>query len=249
MKRPFPPAAPDSLSDRDAIVANDWNAFLALDTVESHWDRSPWPAGARRLYWYLTFEGNADLTRLATECQRGISELRYDAVPDDGLHLTMLRIGPTEDRAGSRLEQLLSQAEASCAAIEPFDIEIGPLSGSAGAARLSVSPWSDLDRLHRALFKAAGGEPQSAERPPFRPHVGIAYSNRRRPAGEVVPLIAEQRTRASVRVPVSDVHMVELRREGRTYRWEPIASIQLRGRREPTPSPAGRSHSLGGHSQ
>jgi 2'-5' RNA ligase len=247
VKRPFPPTLPESLSDREAIVANDWNAFLALDTVESHWDRSPWTADARRLYWYLTFEGNADLTRLATDCQLGISDLRYDAVPDDGLHLTMLRIGPTEDLAGPRLERLLSQAEASCAAIEPFDIEIGPLAGSAGAARLSVSPWSDLDRLHRALFEATKVELPSAERPPFRPHVGVAYSNRGRPTREVLPLIAEQRAREQVRVQVSDVQLVELRRDGQAYRWDPVASVRLQGPAEPVPSPSGLRHSHGGH--
>ncbi|WP_109506835.1 2'-5' RNA ligase family protein [Nocardioides speluncae] len=235
MKRPFPPDLPRSLGDRDAIVANDWDAFLALDTVENHWDRKPWPAGARHLYWYLTFEGNSDLTHLARACQQGIADLRYDAVPDDALHLTMLRVGSAEDLAGPPLERVLKRAEASCAHIEPFEIELGPLSGSAGAARLSVSPWSDLDRLHQALFEATTADLEPTERPPFRPHVGVAYGNRHRPAREVHTLIAEQRTRATVHVAVSDVHLVELRREGRAYKWEPVASVQLRGPAAPVP--------------
>lgn len=228
MTRPFPQAVPDSLSDREAILANDWNAFLALDTVESHWDRSPWTAGERRLYWYLTFE-DTDLIRLATACQRGISELKLDDIPDDGLHLTMLRIGSAQEVRGRQLAQVLARAEAACADIEPFGIEVGPLSGSAGAARLSVTPWHDLDRLHRALYDATSAALQLTERPPFRPHVGIAYGNRRRPARDVVPLIAEQRERAQVQVPVNAVRMVELWREGQAYRWESVASIQLRG--------------------
>lgn len=229
MKRPFPPETPGSLRDREAIVANDWNAFLALNTVESHWDRAPWPKGARRLYWYLTFEAEADLIRLARACQRGISDLEFDSVPDNGLHLTMLRLGPAEEFAASRLARVVAKAEGLCADIEPFDIEVGPLSGSAGAARLSVTPWNDLDRLHRALYEAASAEFQLVERPPFRPHVGIAYGNRRRPTREVIPSIAKQRGRASVLVPVNVVRLVELRREGQTYLWEPIASIQLNG--------------------
>lgn len=247
MKRPFPPSVPESLSDREAIVANDWNAFRALEIVESHWDRSPWPADTRRLYWYLTFEGNADLTRLARDCQRGISDLGYDAVPDDGLHLTLLRIGPSEDLAGPRLAQVIARAEAACAAIEPFDIEIGPLSASAGAARLSVTPWNDLEQVHRALFEASKAELESTERPPFRPHVGVAYSNRRRPTREVIPLIAAQRTREQVRVQVSDVQLVELRRDGQAYRWDPVASVRLRGPTAPVPSPSSLGNSRGGH--
>lgn len=233
MKRPFPRAVPDSLSDREAILANDWNAFLALDTVESHWDRSPWTTSERRFYWYLTFEEDTDLIRLARACQRGISELKLDAIPDDGLHLTMLRIGSGQEVGAHRLAQVVARAEAACADIEPFGIEVGPLSGSAGAARLSVTPWNELDRLHRALYDATSAVFQLSERPLFRPHVGIAYGNRRRPARDVVPLIAEQRERAQVQVPVNAVRMVELWREGRAYKWESVASIQLRGRTGP----------------
>ncbi|MGW1286441.1 2'-5' RNA ligase family protein [Streptomyces sp. NPDC002586] len=126
--------------------------------------------------------------------------------------------------------QLDSLARDAAALLPPaFSVRAMPLAGSRGAVRLSLGPWEPLLRLHHALAKAGSSVGLAPKKPTsvFRPHLSLAYNNRRRPAAPVVEAVSSLRALPAVELWVSAVQLVELRREGRTYRWDVRRDVPL----------------------
>jgi hypothetical protein len=61
----------------------------------------------------------------------------------------------------------------------------------------------------------------------FRPHVGIAYSNRTMPASPLRAVIEPLRRLSPVQVTARSAHLVILRREDHAYRWERFETLCL----------------------
>ncbi|GAA3239855.1 2'-5' RNA ligase family protein [Actinocorallia longicatena] len=223
----FPPAPPSDLDGAEAIIANDWAAFEHLERMHDHWDRDRWTERYRAYYWMLTFPDAPHLVKLARQCQEALAPLGMDNVPDDGLHITMTKIGEAADIDRDAVERLASATLGTLP--PPFVIHAHPLVASRGAARFTVTPWTPLVRLHQAITTAntaarlPGGRPTSR----FRPHLGIAYNNRERSAAELAPLLAPLRSLPSVALRVASIDVVELRREDTAYRWDVIRTVPL----------------------
>lgn len=224
----FPCEPPADLDDPDTIVGHDWHAFQGVEHMGDHWDRPGWSDGQRTYYWMLTFSGASELLGLAEHCQKALHDLGMDPVPSDGLHVTMLRVGRTDQVSVDQIEQLLTVAQDL--PVRAFRLLVHPLAGSRGAVRFSLSPWRPMIRLHAALADAGegvgvpGGRPTSA----FRPHLGIAYNNRARPAAPVVDAVGQLRSLPPAVLDVATVELVELRRQDRAYRWRTVHSVPLR---------------------
>ncbi|MGW0329066.1 2'-5' RNA ligase family protein [Nocardia sp. NPDC003183] len=229
---PFPRWLPDSTSDPEAIARNDWSAFSEIDVLRDHWTVKQWSPGRTGYYWYLTFD-DADLIERAAEYQQALAIGGVDPVPLDALHITMMGIGSTDDVAVGEIDELISVAREHLSNVTPFDLTVGPLSGSRSAIRFSVAPWDPLLDLHQLLSTCTGEVLRSAVSAPsaarFRPHLGIAYNNIDRTAAEVFDSIAELRGAEAVNVRVNHVELVVLRREDRTYRWDTRAVLALGG--------------------
>ncbi|WP_251096644.1 2'-5' RNA ligase family protein [Streptomyces sp. Caat 7-52] len=193
-----------------------------------HWDRPGWTDGKRTYYWMLAFSRATDLLGLAEHCQKALRHLGMDPVPSDGLHVTMLRVGPTDQVSMDQVQQLLALAQDLRS--RAFRLLAHPLAGSRGAIRFSLTPWRPVIHLHAALTDAGervgipGGRPTSA----FRPHLGIAYNNRARPAAPVVDAVEQLRSRPPAVLDLTTVELVELRRQDRAYRWRTAHSVPLR---------------------
>ncbi|WP_369024014.1 2'-5' RNA ligase family protein [Nocardia cyriacigeorgica] len=226
--RTFPAAMPSSTADRAVIHANDWAAFSGLERLQNHWELKAWPTGHRAYYWYLTFD-DARLAALARKCQDFLSDDGLDPVPHDGLHITLLGIGDAAEVSGHRLNELVAAAEEQLAGFAPFELVVGPLAGSRSAVRFSVAPWDPLLELHRLLFDCTARFRPDLQPGPthFRPHLGIGYLNAPRPAKDLVETVAALHALPPVQVDVDTVELVELRREGRAYRWDTRAAISL----------------------
>ncbi|MEU8132151.1 2'-5' RNA ligase family protein [Streptodolium elevatio] len=214
------PALPPSLTDADAIATSDWEAFSSIRSMVNHWDRPGWTPGRRSYHWFLTFPDAPDLASTAAELQAELAHFRLDVIPADGLHITMAKLGFTDEVTDEHLSTAIGATERACAAIGAFDLRVIPLAGSPGAVRFSVAPWAPLTAIRDALPTAPSGSA-------FRPHLGIAYSNRTMPAKPVIDAVAALRSRESVSLPVGELHLVELRREHRTYRWDLVKSFLL----------------------
>ncbi|EST26953.1 2'-5' RNA ligase family protein [Streptomyces roseochromogenus] len=226
--RAFPPAPPADSTDPGVISAHDWDAFAAVDQMVNHWDRPGWTSRTRAYYWMLTFPETLALIRQARHCQRELQDLDFDAVDEDGFHLTLGRIGLIHEIAPHRLKHLAAIAREHV--IHAFTLQAIPLTASRGAIRYSIAPWDPVLRLH-ATLAAAGSEsglPLDKPTASMRPHMGIAYCNRSMPARDVRAAIRPLRDLDPMHVDVHHVELVELRRERRAYRWQVVHSLSLR---------------------
>ncbi|MFD7898967.1 2'-5' RNA ligase family protein [Streptomyces sp. NPDC059743] len=225
--RAFPAAPPPDLNDPRKITSNDWDAFRAVEMMTNHWDRPGWPPGHKAYYWMLAFPKEQELIAQARSCQQALADLDMDEVPPDGLHITMNKIASCADVKPAAVDALVQLADGTLG--DGFEIRAEPMAGSTGAIRFSVTPWTPLVELHAALHRAGlragvpGGKPSSR----FRPHLGILYNNRARAASPVIDAVAPLRGRPSVTLSIARVDLVELRREGRTYRWRVLHSLGL----------------------
>ncbi|MFC8047465.1 2'-5' RNA ligase family protein [Nocardia sp. NPDC057353] len=228
-KRPFPPLSPSSTSDAEAVRGNDWAAFRRLEQLVDHWTLKRWTPGQTGFYWYLTFD-DSSLVELATHCQKELARPGIDPVPLDGLHLTLLGIGRSDTVSDEQLSTVTVAARSRLRSVPPFCLDIGPLTGSRSALRFSVTPWDDLLALHGVLREATTSVRSSAEiaeTSQFRPHVGIGYLNTPQQADRLIEDVEPLRHLSPVTVSVAEVRLVQLRRDGRSYRWTDRAIVPL----------------------
>lgn len=190
----FPCIPPADLDDAEVIVAHDWRAFQAVRRLSNHWERPGWSDQQRAYYWMLTFSSAVDLLRQAEYCQEQLEHLGMDPVPHDGLHVTVVRVGPIDQVSTVQVERLVELAGGL--ADTAFSVLAHPLAGSRGAVRFSLTPWRDLIQLHASLsaineeVRVPGGRPTQS----FRPHLGVAYNNADREASPVVDAVSRLRS-------------------------------------------------------
>lgn len=223
----FPSAPPPDLDDPKAVAAHDWAAFDQVEEMSNHWDRRGWTPSTRAYYWMLTFPAESQLAEHAQHCQDKIRNLNFDFIGADGLHLTLGRIGTVEDVSPEHLDSLLAAVTAK--PTDRFRLQAVPMTASRGAVRYSIAPWTPVLDLH-AKLSSAGAECQLPFRKPtavLRPHIGIAYCNRRTEARVVRDAIRPLREMDSINVPVDHLQLVEMRREDRAYRWRVIDRVNL----------------------
>ncbi|MFD6357195.1 2'-5' RNA ligase family protein [Nocardia tengchongensis] len=195
-----------------------------------HWGRNEWPAGREVYFWYLTFQDPA-LAKLVERCHNYLKPDGIDFVPLDGLHITILRIGNQDEIAEEDIQAIADDAKARLSDIESFELTVGPLAGSRGAVRFTVSPWTELFQLHQTLGESTRKvlpELPIASTQRFRPHLGIGYSNRQQEADSFIEQVASLRNTTPVTVQVDAVKLVRLRREPHAYRWEDVATLALK---------------------
>ena len=211
-------------------VERDWQEFQRLDHMGNHWDRPGWAPGRRAYYWYITFGDTPQLEALAAECQSKLNLPYLDPVPLDRLHLTVQRLAFADEVATSQVDAAVGCARQLLNTTEAFDLTIGPLAGSRGAVRFSVSPWAPIEGLRRALREAISSSTDiqlSRSESDFRPHVGIAYCNARVPAPDLIQRVSQLRHLPAIQTRVSEVSLVLLGRTDRGYCWEPLAILRL----------------------
>ncbi|MFB8007525.1 2'-5' RNA ligase family protein [Nocardia sp. NPDC056000] len=226
---PFPASMPGSITSHESIRENDWDAFRGIDYMENHWTRSVWSADQETYFWYLTFDDQA-LSQMTERCQRELGVVELDFVPIDGLHITLLKIGNRDQIAEGDISAIADCAQKGLGKVEPFELTVGPLAGSHGAIRFSVSPWSEILAIHetvRAATLSVLPHLKTAETQNLRPHLGIGYSNRRQRAEPLISKVSQIRDISPVTVRVDTAKLVRLRRESSAYRWHDVAALEL----------------------
>ncbi|HEV7899971.1 MAG TPA: 2'-5' RNA ligase family protein [Planosporangium sp.] len=215
-------------------IAADWRRYQALDQIVNHWNRPGWVDGRHSYHWLLTFEQASELRVLAARCQAQLQELPgLDLVPLSSLHVTLQRVGFTDQIAPAEVHAIAEAGRVRCAALTPLVLRIGPLAGSAGAVRFSVGPHAPVGHVLNAVRAAVADVRGDGTLPDsdgnFIPHVSIAYSNADAPSAPVIQRVAALRSLGSVAARIDAVRLVELRRVGHSYAWEPVARVRLGG--------------------
>nr|WP_223244918.1 2'-5' RNA ligase family protein [Streptomyces sp. CBMA156] len=223
----FPTKPPSDLDDAATIVRADWDAYARLDRLVNHWERPGWDSSTRRLYWMLTFDGHQQLADRAAQCQRALQHMGLDLTPSEGLHLTVLRIGDTNDVPARTVDALADRVRQ--VGLPRLALSAHPLSGSRGAVRFSIAPWTGLVHLHQQLTAAGRdlGVPGGTSTGRWRPHLGIGYNPADRPARPLIDAVEPLRALAPVPLAVETLDLVELRRHTRRYWWRTLQRIAL----------------------
>lgn len=231
----FPQDLPDDLDEPARIWEHDWSAFTALDHMDTHWRRPGWTPGRRSYHWMLTFDDDSadhvvEVERYVEQIQRAVPAEGFDLVAAGSVHLTLGRIGFVDETPQAVALEVVAHAEGRGQRPSAFTLRLGPVSGSRGAVRLSVSPWTPLLTLHAFLAAATQdvlGRWCVMDTAAFRPHVGIAYANTRVPAPEIVSVLEPLRGLRGPQVRVRSVSLVELERVDRSYRHRTLRRLAL----------------------
>lgn len=227
----FPAHLPQSLIDPDVIADHDWRALCEVEVLTNHWDRPGWRTGRRSYHWFVTLGDQPALVDLGQRCQEALAPLRLDLVPASSLHLTLCRVGFTDQVTPAQARAIAAAARRRAGGLGLLRLTIGPLAGSRGAIRFTVSPWAPLLELHGRLTEATSAElsTRCGDTDRLRPHVSIAYANRTIPASAARDVVEPLRRLRPVHVTVDAAHLVVLREEEHTYRWERFETLSLTG--------------------
>jgi len=211
----------------------DWHHFRQLRQLGSHWERPGWTEGRRSYHWLLTFEHASDLQGLAARAQEPFDGLpQFDLVPLDTLHLTIQRVAFADELPISRLTAVAATVRQRCQGVASFRLRVGWLAGSAGAIRFTALPVAPVVAVRamvtmQTASTSARGDVLSCTPETFWPHISIAYSNTAQPAAPIATRIEVLRHLPPAEVPARNIALVELRREGRAYRWEVLERVEL----------------------
>ncbi|MER7471715.1 2'-5' RNA ligase family protein [Micromonospora sp. NPDC000018] len=209
-----------------------WTAYQDLPALTEHWYWRPgWRADRQFYTWHLIFERQPELHHLVTDLQRQLVLPGLDLVPLEGLHLTMQGLGFTDEVSVPDLNAIVAEVRQRCIGLPPLELSLGPVDPDAEGIGLLVQPWGRVEHLRATIRDAIGAVWPTVPEPAdgFRPHVTIAYSGSPAPTDPISARLAELRSKPPVRVTISEVSLIALRRENRTYRWTTAAAVPLAG--------------------
>jgi 2'-5' RNA ligase len=218
-----------------STVWDEWETFRNVGHFVNHWSRPGWTERTESYHWFLTFEKARNLHHLAEQCQAHLDDVpTLDPVPPKLLHLTLERLGFTSDLAPDELDTVIGAARSSVSTLSPFSLRVGPLTGSPGAVRFSVTPHEPIKKLRQLLIEARSSPDEETDGPTaepvqYVPHVSIAYSNTDATSEPIVQRVEGLRALGSVVVPIRQVDLVRLRRDDHVYVWDPVASLEFNG--------------------
>jgi 2'-5' RNA ligase len=221
------------MTDPAEIARNDWEAFSSLDRLANHWERPAWPDRAQAYYWLLPLGVDVALRAHARACQQALAPISdLDPVPGELLHLTLYRVGAPSAVTSEQVTGIADAAATRLESFEPLHLFVGPLAGSTGAIRYSVTPWNRLvelrDQLASATRSVLGGDQTAG----WRPHVSIAYNARTRAASPIVERVRALRSQPPTEVTATEIELVKLARIGRVYQWKTLHRLILKGHQD-----------------
>lgn len=187
--------------------------------------------GPLGFYWFLTFETSPELHSLARACQAEMISTSYDLAPVESLHLTLDRIAHSGGGAAGRLDAIEEAARRACRELAPFDIAVGPVIDIRGAVGFAVSPALQVHRL-REILRAATlfGNPEAPIKSATSdPHVTIAYPSGAAKSDALRGIDSIGPAAQQVNVTITEVLMVFLERNKRSYSWQVVTRIPLSG--------------------
>lgn len=201
------------------------------ETMRNHWWWRPgWSVGRRFYTWHLTFEGQGDVHRLATEYRSALAPLGniLTPIPDQWLHLTMQGIGFVGEAKEEDVYAIVEAAHARLAALPAFDLRIGPEVLDPEAVLLHVHPDGPVrdvrNAIRNAIADVLGQVPEKAEG--FTPHVSVAYSAGDGPAEPISQILANLDL-TPAQASISSAELIVIHRDNQMYEWESFAKVPL----------------------
>lgn len=200
------------------------------DLVNHWWWRPGWSVGHRFYAWHLTFDGQAQVHRLAAGYRAALAAVPgLTLVPDPWLHLTMQGLGFAGEVDETDVDAITAAAAKRLAVIAPFDLSLTRPVITPEAIRFdpdSAGPARVRDAVRQAIADVWPQVPEPADG--FTAHVTIAYSDTTGPDTAVrAALDAADHPPATARITAAD--LIVLNRDHRMYQWVTRARVPLAG--------------------
>jgi len=96
----------------------------------------------------------------------------------------------------------------------------------------ALEPEAPFAAVFTAVAAAVGPWRRTRTDKPFRPHVTVAYAGAEFDGAELEGQLDAARLEGADRLPPARfdaLHLLDVRRQDRTYRWTPVARIPLEG--------------------
>ena len=106
-------------------------AFCDLDVLTDHWDRPGWTPGRRSYHWFITLGNQPALIDLAQRCQQALASFELDPVAPESLHLTLCRVGFTDEVTEEQARSVAEAARQRVRALGPFQLTVRQTDGGA----------------------------------------------------------------------------------------------------------------------
>lgn len=200
------------------------------DLVDHWWWRPGWSVGRRFYAWHLTFDGQAQVHRLAAGYRAALASVPgLTLVPDPWLHLTMQGLGFAGEVDETDVDAITAAAAERLADVAPFELYLTRPVITPEAIRWdpdSAGPAAVRDAIRAAIAQVWSDVPEPAEG--FTAHVTIAYSSADGPDTAVRhALDGVNAAPATARVTTAD--LIVLNRDHRMYQWVTRARVPLAG--------------------
>jgi 2'-5' RNA ligase len=205
-----------------------------LSGFTDHWTWRPeWTASRPRLLWYLTFEHAPDVAAAALPISETLGACQVDVVPSRWLHLTVTDIGFADEIDDFALAAAAEAVRHAVRGEPALELTLGPVSTLPGAVVLAADPVDRLCRLRRLVresLRGVGIRPPDDIEGHFRPHVSLAYVNRRTDPARLKTAVAGSAAReAMIKVRCDRVEQVLVTRSDGHYRWALLDQARLVG--------------------
>jgi 2'-5' RNA ligase len=213
------------------VDEEDWASFQHVERLTDHWSRHDWPPDRHFVTWYVLFD-DPRLVDFVASFQRQLADLTYlDPVPPDALHMTIQGVAYADELGDQQIQAIADRARCRCEGLTGFELHLGPLSGFQAGTFLRAGPWAPVEelrqRLRAAITDVLGPDVLPAKEPRFKPHISVTYCHADPPADELTDRVSRLRSAEQISTGIHAVDLLDLYRQGRTYRWTTLAQIRL----------------------
>lgn len=201
------------------------------DEMINRWeDRPELGPGEGLIYWHMLLGGNPDVVALAKEAQQRLEPFPgLHMTPLRWLHMTALIAGSASEFTRDQIEEMAVAASRLLANVPPISVTVGKILYHPEAIMLAAEPGDALapvlNAVREATREVTGSSGMDGNKLPWRPHITIAYSTSRQPAGPIVTELGSSLPRRKVQI--NSVSVVNQIGAERTWDWHPEATVRF----------------------
>jgi 2'-5' RNA ligase len=190
-----------------------------------------------QLYWHILMRDQPQVRALAATARHrltGFSGLHF--TPEEWLHLSVLRVGLSNEISADDIDAMVGQANHLLKSIPPVTFTLGQVLYHPEAITLGIRPQDALDAVSAAIRQAtASTQALSTDGTTslWTPHVTVAYSTQDQAAEPIITALGRELPVCPV--TIDTIHLVAQHGAERAWNWRPVATISIGSLTAPTP--------------
>jgi 2'-5' RNA ligase len=195
-----------------------------------HWKEraEPGPSEAQ-FYWHILMRDQPQIRALAAVARQRLAEFGgLHFTPEQWLHLSVFRVGPSTDIAPDDVNDMICRAGHLLKSLPPVTVKLGQVLFHPEAIALGVRPADALDAISLAVRKTAADTlalPAEVVAAPWIPHVTVAYSTADQDAGPIIAALGRELPECPVTIDM--IHLIAQQGPERDWNWKPVATATI----------------------